>query len=116
MTSIQINDRPIFETMENRTYFAASPVHLGDRLLYISGTAGNDRIFVFHNKAQDKLTVRRNGADTTYDMSVVGLIQVKALGGDDVVHIATSEISAEIYGGDGNDDLQGVEAGPQHIF
>jgi PKD repeat protein len=85
---------------------AADPTKL---TLAIGGTAGDDRIAV--GSRGSGLSVRIGvGAPEVFDGSFTRVL-VFALGGEDQVTFDSSlDVSAEVYGGEGNDDLQGGAA------
>lgn len=99
----------VLEPLESRTYRTVS---LNDTtgLLYVGGTSGHDKLFVFRSSADpSQLVVRDNGVDTLFAEADIQSIQVKGGEGNDYIEIARADLinlAASLYGGPGNDVLQ----------
>jgi Ca2+-binding RTX toxin-like protein len=97
------------EMLEGRRLLSSS---LSSGLLTVTGTAGNDSIYVTYRVADDSITVYEQGVlKGTYNWTTVKKLAVNRLAGNDSVslNVPTSfGISATIDGGAGNDNLGGT--------
>src|SRR5437016_4253043 len=96
------------EHLEPRRLLAAV---LQDNLLYVNGTAGDDRITVFLEPGdQSILTVAINSRRTSFSLADVLVIYADGRGGDDAIRFDASAgmgLTAFTNGGGGNDTIFG---------
>src|SRR5262249_35816693 len=116
---ISANDRPV-------VFVSDDPLHPGSSALFVVGTSGNDHIQVDNNCSQ-QFEVEINGGGLEFDQTYTGpfsRIVIYGLAGND--HLQANGICATevwMFGGDGDDHLQGGQfsnmllggAGDDHI-
>ncbi|ADB19200.1 cyclic nucleotide-binding protein [Pirellula staleyi DSM 6068] len=92
----------------------ASPVAVVDGVLIVQGTEGADYLYVYPGAQAGSVMVYRNGQYFSFAAGTVNSAVIHALGGDDFVGTCMLNLSVEIYGGNGHDELHGAIA-PSYI-
>jgi Ca2+-binding RTX toxin-like protein len=89
---------------------------LVDGVLKLSGTAGDDRIFVKHRRGDaSRLQAYINDESHLYAANTVKSILIDGLGEDDQIDLRAIKVAAKIFGGDGNDIIYGSRASDRII-
>ena len=100
---------PRFESLENRHLLSAISL-TDDGIVEVQGTENSDNIAAFVEG--ERFVVEVNGATTSFDNDAVDGLYVEAKGGNDNVKIDATVLQPTlIFGGRGNDRIQGGSGG-----
>ena len=102
------------EQVESRRLLSAT---LNGRELEIVGTAGDDVVTVWVNKAATRVIVQDNGVESSFRASRVRALEIDTFAGNDLITLGENlflggDIDAgagndTVFGGSGNDDIDG---------
>jgi Ca2+-binding RTX toxin-like protein len=82
--------------------------HVFGATLAIAGGKGNDVIRIYRNRGQiNDITVVINGQESQFSSATVKAIFIAGNRGDDDIAIAKINLPNAIFGGDGNDSIEG---------
>jgi Ca2+-binding RTX toxin-like protein len=98
----------MIQSLEPRRLFAAS---LANGVITIEGTVDSDDIRVGSSPARDILSVRINGALSTFSLKLVTRVVVLTHAGNDQVDLSGTSLPSRVKAGAGNDTLIGGAAG-----